>query len=720
MAEEDPQSPFHDGAFPAGDNAGPSAEAHPEVNANITTDPVTRSESTRSRDLREPVFSPPRRSATASLAAQSHIRTESPTQRNRGRSLLTGANRPSIDTNVDRSPMPRSPLARGNSRDTEHMADIMEEGVSPRRARRSMASERDQSIAAVLRQASVLRNRAGTINRRPRGNTMASLRPTTTGISSAHSIGRTNGSIQGGEDAFTLAGPSVAAALPANVPFVQPGYAELNPAYEQQAEVVNNRPVWGLAKPLPRVIRPGMVPTVSEIRETLGQPSKADEKQSSDVDLEKGRADKLPIRKVDSRIQVARERRESRLLERLTSIDQQQAHGTAHDGVLTPPNEAAELPEYFGEEDIGLARPATGQVSAHGRHSTTVTEPFVAYNEDDSASTIHEDKDPDMTDDEWLDTQLHKLDPHDVVDEIHNHHTQWSVIRTRFREPFAEVLAVTVQLTLGFCADLVVTTSNQQSGNEETTDWAWGLASMIGIYIAGGISGAHLNPAISIMLYIYRGFPLRKVPVYIFAQLLGAFIAGLLAYGLYRQNIHEYGGDILATGGTMNSFITSVRYPYINAATAFFNEFVGSAFLAIAVLALGDDSNAPPGAGMNAFILGLVITCLSMAFGYNTGAALNGTRDLGPRLALLCVGYGGEIFRNWWWVCGPWLATISGVIVGAGVYDVLIFVGGESPVNYPKRRIKRAAHKWKKRTGQRIGRAKRRLRGGEKDDDVRV
>jgi aquaglyceroporin related protein len=274
-----------------------------------------------------------------------------------------------------------------------------------------------------------------------------------------------------------------------------------------------------------------------------------------------------------------------------------------------------------------------------------------------------------------------------------------------------------VQLTLGFCADLTVATSNSKAGNEETTDWAWGLATMVGIYIAGGISGAHLNPAISIMLYIYRGFPLRKIPLYVFAQILGAFLAALIAFGLFQKDIIEYGGADLKNGGTLSSFITFPRYTWIDAGTAFFTEFTGTAILAVAALALGDDTNAPPGAGMNAFILGLVVTVCSMAFGYNTGAAMNPSRDLGPRLAMLAVGYGKQVFTNGYWIYGPWAATITGAIFGAFLYDAAIFVGGESPVNYPRRRIKRAGHKWKKRWGARLRGYRRRIRRrGEVDD----
>lgn len=231
---------------------------------------------------------------------------------------------------------------------------------------------------------------------------------------------------------------------------------------------------------------------------------------------------------------------------------------------------------------------------------------------------------------------------------------------------------------------------------------------MVGIYIAGGISGAHLNPAISIMLWIYRGFPLRKIPGYVIAQVLGAFLATLITFGLFQTSIIEFGGKNLGQGGTIGDFVTYPRYSYINGSTAFFTEFVGTAILAVAVLAMGDDTNAPPGAGMSAFVIGLTITILSMAFAHNTGLAMNPSRDLGPRLALLALGYGSNdnLFGNWYWIYGPWLATISGAITGAFFYDAAIFVGGESPVNYPRERIQRAGKKWRRKWG---GRVKRRV-----------
>lgn len=266
-----------------------------------------------------------------------------------------------------------------------------------------------------------------------------------------------------------------------------------------------------------------------------------------------------------------------------------------------------------------------------------------------------------------------------------------------------------VAVLLGLCTNLAVQTSNETSGSYQSTNWAWGLGITIGIYIAGGISGAHLNPAISLMLCLYRGFPFRKALIYIAAQVFGASLAGLIAYGVYKDAIADFdaaggsigahGGSIspveLSAGGTGISFFSQPA-SFAGPGTGFANEFVATAILACAILALGDDSNAPPGAGMHALIVGLLVTVLSMAFGYNTGACLNPARDMGPRIAAAVVGYGGRVFtvRDAWWVYGAWGATVSGGLVGGLLYDAAIFVGGESPVNYPRgkrRTVKRKA-----------------------------
>ncbi|KGO67485.1 Major intrinsic protein [Penicillium italicum] len=503
---------------------------------------------------------------------------------------------------------------------------------------------------------------------------------------------------QGG---FTLAGPDETPQLrSAQEPFVQPGYADLNPSYEQPS---NARPVWSLAKPLPRVVRPGMVPTKQELLQNLAnaqRPTENSDRLNLDVDandIEQGRIDKTADpRKMNAQVDDARLQRETNFMNKILSGDESSTRQTSRmsrtssvrrrrptvgnmpqdqlsivqEGDSLPDEEAGERPEVGDEprEDEGLGATLEQLLSGHELEKS-------GYAED-----------------------LHPLVQDLIEDEVHNNHTVWSVIRTHHREAFAEALGVFVQLTLGFCVDLSVTLANQ--GNPNTTDWAWGLATMMGIYISGGVSGAHLNPVVTIVLWFFRGFPKRKMPEYFAAQFLGAFFAGLAAYGIYYQSIQNY-LHLNADTGIINSFVTNSREAWVGPATAFFNEFMGTAFLIVTVLALGDDQNAPPGAGMNSLIIGLVITCLSMCFAYQTGAAFNPSRDFGPRLALLAVGFPSTLFTDPFWFYGPWAGALSGGLVGAFLYDFFIFTGGESPINYPLERTQRAMAKsrmkWKRR-----------------------
>jgi len=264
--------------------------------------------------------------------------------------------------------------------------------------------------------------------------------------------------------------------------------------------------------------------------------------------------------------------------------------------------------------------------------------------------------------------------------------------RARHPEPMAEFLATTVTVFLSL-AGLLTTRLDSSYGTYETQCWAFGLATMVGIYLGGGVSGAHINPIMSIVLAIYRGFPWRKCRVYIVAQFLGSLTGGGLAYLVYHDAIHSV--DPGLTAKTARVFYTTPQ-PHIGIASAFFSEFMAMAIFVCIVFALGDDENSPPGSGMNAFIIGLVVTLMGLTMGYNTGPSLNPMRDMSTRLVALMAGYGTQTFRNWWWIGGVWGADLAGGLVGAAVYDVFVFVGGESPVNYPWPSSPRIVEKLKK------------------------
>lgn len=176
-------------------------------------------------------------------------------------------------------------------------------------------------------------------------------------------------------------------------------------------------------------------------------------------------------------------------------------------------------------------------------------------------------------------------------------------------------------MIIGLCATLSNFTSSGQSGSYASQSAAWGFGFMIAIYATGGISGGHLNPAFSIAMSAFRGFPARKCVQYVIGQLLGAITAGGIAYAIYHDAIIE---TVATSKLPQNASVASqamITAPksFVHPATAFFTEFLGSAILFGAIVALGDDTNAPPGAGMQAFVLGILITIVVLALGNNTG-----------------------------------------------------------------------------------------------------
>ncbi len=202
----------------------------------------------------------------------------------------------------------------------------------------------------------------------------------------------------------------------------------------------------------------------------------------------------------------------------------------------------------------------------------------------------------------------------------------------------------------------------------------WGLAVMLGIYVCGAISGAHLNPAVTLGLAVRGKLAWSKVLPYWVAQVLGAFIAAMILYFVYQGAInHALNGAPIAdqVKGVGYVFYT---YPksFVGAFGAFGDEFIGTALLVGLIFAIVDGRNQPVQANLNPLIIGFLIVAIGASFGTNTGYAINPARDFGPRLWVALVSGGASFSVNNYYFWIPIVAPLAGGAVGAFIYDFTI------------------------------------------------
>jgi glycerol uptake facilitator protein len=197
----------------------------------------------------------------------------------------------------------------------------------------------------------------------------------------------------------------------------------------------------------------------------------------------------------------------------------------------------------------------------------------------------------------------------------------------------------------------------------------WGLAVMLGIYVCGAISGAHLNPAVTLALAVRGKLAWNKVLAYWLAQVVGTFIAAMILYFVYQ------GAIVAATpaGQNVASAVGGVFYTspkaFVGTFGAFMDEFVGTALLVGLIFAIVDGRNQPVQANLNPLIIGFLIVAIGASFGLNTGYAINPARDFGPRLWMAIVSGGYSLSANNFYFWIPIVAPLTGGVVGAFIYD---------------------------------------------------
>lgn len=207
--------------------------------------------------------------------------------------------------------------------------------------------------------------------------------------------------------------------------------------------------------------------------------------------------------------------------------------------------------------------------------------------------------------------------------------------------------------------------------------WGWGLSVMVAVYVAGGVSGAHLNPAVTLALAVKRGFSWGKVLPYMGAQIVGAFVGALGVYLVYRDGLVAAGlPNVWCTGpgsvfgsafwGAAGGGPSTGGYSMV---TALIAEIVGTMVLLLGIVGWGDSSQGNGWAG--GLVVGFVVIMVGLTLGGPSGYAINPARDFGPRLFGLVIGTKG-LFDGMYWLIVPIIGPLIGGPLGVFLYDIFI------------------------------------------------
>ena len=214
--------------------------------------------------------------------------------------------------------------------------------------------------------------------------------------------------------------------------------------------------------------------------------------------------------------------------------------------------------------------------------------------------------------------------------------------------------------------------------NWNTITIGWCFAVVIAVYISGGVSGAHLNPAVTLGLAFKRGFPWGKVFPFILAQMIGAFLGAAAVYLVYMDGLAAAGMPNVWSTGPGSVFGTSFwggegaaavgSYSLTNACVA---EFFGTMMLLWGIMASGDMKNMGLKDNLGALIVGFTVLAVGLSLGGPSGYSINPARDLGPRIFGALAGTTG-LFEGMYWLLPPVLIPCIAGPIGVALYDAFI------------------------------------------------
>lgn len=214
----------------------------------------------------------------------------------------------------------------------------------------------------------------------------------------------------------------------------------------------------------------------------------------------------------------------------------------------------------------------------------------------------------------------------------------------------------------GIVAGTVLKMSKAENAGWLTIVIAWGLGVTFAIYAIGNISGAHINPAVTLGLAFAGEFPWDKVPGYIISQLAGAFSGAVLVWIFYIP--HWSRTEDKTAKLAVFSTVPAIR-SYIH---NFFSEMIGTAILLFGLLFIGANNFTE---GLNPLVVGALIMAIGFSLGGTTGFAINPARDLGPRIAHFILPIYGKGTSDFKYAPIPVFGPILGGFLGSSLYQIL-------------------------------------------------
>ena len=230
---------------------------------------------------------------------------------------------------------------------------------------------------------------------------------------------------------------------------------------------------------------------------------------------------------------------------------------------------------------------------------------------------------------------------------------------------------VLILLGDGVVANVVLAKSKAQNGGWIVVTAGWGFGVAIAVYIAGWLSGAHLNPAVTIGMAVIGQLSPENIPVYLAGQFLGAFLGAVLVWLAFLP--HWAATD--NPEGKLAIFCTgpAIRHTVGNLTC----EVIGSAMLLLGVLGIFNTQNGI-GNGLGPYLVGILVFSIGLSLGGPTGYAINPARDLGPRIAHAILPIAGKGGSDWRYAWIPIVGPIIGGTIGALLYTWLI--AGRPPI----------------------------------------